>query len=120
LDYRARGRGVHADRRRAARVRADGRAGGRGAERHDAAVDRARAFRRIRARAGVARAYARVLLRLADELLDHDARGARLWRQPDCAEVGAGAWGAGRQSRGDVASAWVRRFIERSDAPAFP
>ncbi len=43
--------------------------------------------------------------RLADELLDHRARGGRLWRQPDCAEVGAGAWGAGRQSRGIVALA---------------
>ncbi|SOT40390.1 hypothetical protein F01_290054 [Burkholderia cenocepacia] len=79
---RARGGRGHANRRRAARVHAAGRAGGGRAERVDATVDGRAARRAVRAVRSVGRHRARVSHRLADELLDHRAVGARVRREP--------------------------------------
>ncbi len=59
-DYGACSGGLHADRRRVAGVRVDGRAGGGRAERDDAALDRAGARCGVRLGAGVGRVDARV------------------------------------------------------------
>ena len=77
-----RGRRMRADRRRAAGVHADGRPGGGGAESFAPARGRRVAGGDSRARRGVGRPDARLLHRLADQLLDHRALRPRLSREP--------------------------------------
>ena len=86
---RHRHRRMRADRRRAAGVHADGRPRRRGAEFLPPPRDRRRAVGGPGARRGLGRPDARLLHRLADQLLDHRAVGARLFRQPRRAAAGA-------------------------------
>ncbi|CAG9213854.1 conserved hypothetical protein [Burkholderia vietnamiensis] len=91
------GGGGDADRRRAAGVHAAGRAGGGRAEPVDAAVDRRAARRAVRAVRSVGRHRARVLHRLADELLDHGPVRARVRREPAAAALSVARRGAQRR-----------------------
>ena len=83
------GRGMRANRRRIAGVHADGRPGGGGAESFAPARGRRVAGGGSRARRGVGRSDARLLHRLADQLLDHRPLRPRLSRQPRRAVQGA-------------------------------
>ena len=70
-DRGGRGRGVRADRRRPLGFHPDGWPGGGGGESDPAAAGGDHPFRRPRARRGLGRPDARILYRLANELLDH-------------------------------------------------
>src|SRR5579872_1165142 len=80
---RHRRRRMRPDRRRAAGFHADGRPGRRGARFHKAALCGGGARRPARPRRSLGRPDARLLQRLADELLDHGAVGRCLFRQLD-------------------------------------